>query len=195
MVERGQLTRELVVAAAHDIVSTEGLDALSLRRVAKVLGVTAPALYGYVEDKVDLLRALADVEFTRLSDAFAAIDASDPLERVRMQAKAYVNQALADPALFEVIFQIRPDWANQPTVEELPAATKAFAAGAAAIEAAIAAGQLRAEDPFLISLALWSASHGVATVVLAGINLGDDFNRQLVDSVIDNLLAGFAPTK
>ena len=192
MVERGQLTRELIVAVAHDIVATEGLDALSLRRVAKALGVTAPALYGYVDDKVDLLRALADVEFTRLYEAFVAIEAVDPLERVRLQAKTYVEQALADPALFEVIFQIRPDWADQPAVEELPAATRAFAAGAAAIEAAIAAGQLRDEDPFLISLALWSAAHGVATVLLAGINLGDELNTGLVDAVIDNLLAGFA---
>jgi AcrR family transcriptional regulator len=192
MVERGQLTRELVIAAAHDIVATEGLDALSLRRVAKVLGVTAPALYGHVDDKVDLLRALAEVEFERLRAAFQAIDAEDPLERVRLQAKAYVEHALEDPALFELIFQIRPDWANQPAVEELAAATQTFAMGAAAVEAAIAAGQLRAEDPFLVSLALWSAAHGVASVVLAGINLGDAFTLRLVDAVVDNLIAGFA---
>jgi AcrR family transcriptional regulator len=180
------------VRAAHDIVASDGLDALSLRRVARALGVTAPALYGHVEDKVDLLRALAELEFARLTRAFENIDATDPLERVRLQAKAYVAQALADPALFEVIFLIRPDWANQPGVEELPAATSAFAAGAAAIEAAIAAGQLRDEDPFVVSLAVWSAAHGVASVVLAGINLGDEFTERLIDAVIDNLLAGFA---
>ncbi len=192
MVVRGQLSRELIVAAAHDIVANEGLDALSLRRVAKELGVTAPALYGHVHYKADLLRALAELEMARLLRAFERIDATDPLERVRLQARAYIEQALADPALFEVMFLTRPDWANQPTVEELPAATQAFAAGAAAIEAAIAAGQLRDEDPFMISLALWSASHGVASVVLAGINLGDAFTSRLIDVVIDNLLAGFA---
>lgn len=193
MVERGQLTRELIVTAAHRIVAAEGLEALSLRRVAGALGVTAPALYGYVDDKVDLLRAVAEVEFGRLVAAFEAIDSPDPLERVRAQAKAYISQALDDPALFQVIFATRPDWANQPAVDELPAATAAFAAGAAAVEAAIAAGQLRDdEDPFVVSLALWSAAHGVATVVLAGINLGEEFTARLTDAVIDNLLAGFA---
>jgi AcrR family transcriptional regulator len=192
MVVRGQLSRDLVVAAAHELIATEGLEALSLRRVAGVLGVTAPALYGYVEDKVDLLRAVAELQFERLTAAFGAIRADDPLERVRLQAKAYIQQALADPALFQVMFATRPDWANQPGVEELPAATAAFAMGAAAVEAAIATGQLRAEDPFVISLALWSAAHGVATVVLAGINLGDEFTSRLADAVIDNLLAGFS---
>jgi AcrR family transcriptional regulator len=192
VVERGQLTRELVISAAHDLVAAEGLDALSLRRVATALGVTAPALYGHVDDKVDLLRALAELEFERLRAAFEAIDDADPLERVRAQAKIYVEQALGDPALFEVIFHIRPDWANAPAVDELPAASRTFSMGAAAVEAAIAAGQLRDEDPFLVSLALWSAAHGVASVVLAGINLGDEFTARLVDAVVDNLLAGFA---
>jgi len=192
VVERGQLSRERIVAIAHDLIATEGLEQLSLRRVARRLGVTAPALYAYVDDKVDLLRAVAATQFERLLASFESIEAADPLTRVREQAIAYVRHALDDPALFQVMFAIRPDWAVQPGVEELPAATRAFAAGAAAVEGAMAAGQLRAEDPFLVSLALWSAVHGVATVVLAGVDLGERFTDRLVVTVIDNLLAGFA---
>ena len=186
------LSRELIIATALDIVAADGLDALSLRGVAGRLGVTAPALYAYVDDKLDLLRGVAELEFVRLTARFDAVSAIDPIERIRAQTRSYVEQALADPALFQVMFVFRPDWAQQPSVDELPAASKAFAAGAAAIEDAMRAGQLRADDPFLVAISLWAAAHGTASVLLAGLNLGAEFESRVIDTVVDNLLRGLA---
>ena len=59
--DRPPLQRETIVEAARDLIITDGLEALSLRRLAGQLGVTAPALYAHVRDKQDLLRALAEV--------------------------------------------------------------------------------------------------------------------------------------
>ena len=56
--EREHLTREAIVATARGIVVADGLDGLSLRRVATALGVTAPALYAHIEDKHDLLEEI-----------------------------------------------------------------------------------------------------------------------------------------
>lgn len=190
--ERGGLNRDAVVAAARDIVATDGLDGLSLRRVAARLGVTAPALYAHVDDKLDLLRAVAELEFERLTARFETIEATDPIARIREQAHAYVEHARADPALFQVMFVFRPDWAPLPAVDELPAASKAFAAGATAIEEAMHSGALRAEDPLLVAIALWAAAHGTASVLLAGLNLGAAYERKVIDTVIDNLLRGLA---
>ncbi|MEI8080259.1 MAG: TetR/AcrR family transcriptional regulator [Actinomycetes bacterium] len=190
--DRPGLNRAAVVMAARDIVVADGLEGLSLRRIAADLGVTAPALYAYVDDKVDLLRGVAELEFERLADRFDAIDTPDPLARIREQAVAYVNHALEDPALFRVMFLFRPDWAQQPSVDELPAATKTFALGASAIDAAMASGALRSADPLLVAISVWAAAHGAASVLLAGINLGAEYESQVVATVIDNLLAGLA---
>ena len=100
--ERPALSRDAVVNAARDIVAADGLDGLSLRRVAKVLGVTAPALYAHVDDKLDLLRAVAELEFEHLAARFDDIETADPVERVGQQAFVYVEHALEDPALFQV---------------------------------------------------------------------------------------------
>ncbi len=59
------------------MIRTSGLEAVSLRRVAAMLGVTAPALYAYVTDKNDLLRSVAEVEFDQLMQRFEAIDETD----------------------------------------------------------------------------------------------------------------------
>jgi TetR/AcrR family tetracycline transcriptional repressor len=69
MVTRG-LTRDRLVAIAHDYIDEHGLDALTMRRLAAAAGVTPGALYKHVRDQRDLRRALAD-------SVFATIDLTD----------------------------------------------------------------------------------------------------------------------
>ncbi len=59
--ERPNLTREAVVARALEIGNVEGLEAVSLRRLAQELGVTPMALYRHVRDKQDLINAMTEV--------------------------------------------------------------------------------------------------------------------------------------
>ncbi len=187
-----QLNRTVVVDAARDIVARDGLDGLSLRRVGALLGVSAPALYAYVDNKTDLLRGIAEMEFESLLERFGALEALDPIDRIRGQIIAYVDHALADPALFQVMFLFRPGALPQPAVDELPAATKVFSLGSVAIDEAMRSGALREQDPLAVALALWAAAHGTATVLLADLNLGSEFNATVRDIVVDNLLTGLA---
>ncbi|MFC5835667.1 TetR/AcrR family transcriptional regulator [Nonomuraea insulae] len=57
---RPVLTREAIVAAAVALADAEGLDAVSIRRVAAELGARAMTLYSYIERKEDLLALMAD---------------------------------------------------------------------------------------------------------------------------------------
>jgi AcrR family transcriptional regulator len=58
--QRAKLTRERVVTAALRIVDEDGLDAVSMRRVGRELGVEAMSLYHHVHDKEDLLMAIRE---------------------------------------------------------------------------------------------------------------------------------------
>jgi AcrR family transcriptional regulator len=58
---RRGLTREAIVARALEIGGSEGLEAVSLRRLASELGVTPMALYRHVRDKQDLVNAMTEV--------------------------------------------------------------------------------------------------------------------------------------
>ena len=180
------------MAAAHDLVVSDGLEGLSLRRVAAVLGVTAPALYAHIDDKHDLLEAVATREFERLIERLEAIPATDPLERVRGFARAYVEHARSEPALFQVLFLFRPQWTPGAPEDGSSAATRAFAFAASTVEAAMGAGALRPDDPVKVSIALWAAAHGAATVTLAGLDLGEEYEAAIVDTVIDGIVRGLA---
>jgi AcrR family transcriptional regulator len=58
--DRAPLTRDRIVAAAVDVADTEGLEALSMRRLAAALGYEPMSLYNHVENKDDLLAGMVD---------------------------------------------------------------------------------------------------------------------------------------
>ena len=57
---RSQLTRERVVSAAIELADRDGIESLSMRKLAQELGVEAMSLYTHVRNKNDLLNSLAD---------------------------------------------------------------------------------------------------------------------------------------
>jgi AcrR family transcriptional regulator len=187
-----RLTGAAILDAARAELSAGGLSTLSLRALATRLGVTAPALYAHFDSKEALLTAVANDEFQRLIESIenAAPASADPLTRIRQQGRAYVRHALTHPALFEVMFLSRPAWSSGADDADASLASKAFQVSATAVEDAIAAGLLRESDPLLASLTIWSAAHGVATVLLARPGLGDAYEAALVDSVIDSVVEG-----
>lgn len=188
------LSRAAVVAAARDILVAEGLGAVSLRRVAAALGVTAPALYAHVADKRDLLQTIADAEYERLIDAFAAVRSDDPVECVRALSHAYITYAKENPALFKALFLSQPELMNDPRDGGASLAAKAFESGAAAVYEAIDSGQFRAADPMLAVMTMWAAVHGVATIILTGPTALDAAEEEaLAESVIETMIRGFAP--
>ena len=190
--ERPPLQRDAVIDAARSIIEADGLDGLSLRRLAAALGVTAPALYAHVAGKDDLVRAVAEGELGEIIRRFDELAPSDPLDRLRAHARLYVEYAREHPELFAILFRFPPELepAALPT-EPLPEATSAFAAGAEAVSDAIDAGLIVADDPMLVSFALWSGAHGVATILQLGLGLPRHLEDALIDEVTNRLIDGY----
>ncbi len=190
--ERETLTREAVVAAARRQIVEKGLDAVSLRQVGSELGVTAPALYAYVRDKRDLLRAVAEGEFRTLLARFEAVPERDPVPRLRALSRVYVDYAIDNPELFKTMFLFPPELdITDATGEELPIATQAFTYAVEAVGEAIAAGVFRRDlDPTLVTFTSWTATHGLATVLNLGFNFDESTKELLIELVLDTVIAG-----
>ncbi len=188
------LRREDIVAAARDQVIEGGLESLTLRRLATRFGVTAPALYGHVKDKHDLLRALAEDEYERLLVRFSEVDEPDPIARIRAHNRAYVAHSRENPEMFGVMFLFPPDLTGADELPEgvvLPGASRAFGVAADAVGEAIDAGALDSDDALIVALTLWATVHGVASVLQLGFDLPAELEDALVDEVIDRVLAGY----
>jgi AcrR family transcriptional regulator len=189
----GTLSRDAVVTTTKELIRTEGLDAVSLRRVGTALGVTAPALYAYVRDKRDLLAAIADEEFNELMARFRKVDDRDPLARTRGYCRAYIDHALENPELFKVMFLFPPSIGlTDLPIDDLASATEAFTLSSRALVEAIEAGTIREKDALVVTLTTWIGMHGAAEVLLMGFDFPDELRDRLIESTIDMVIRGIS---
>ena len=182
------LSRELVLSTARAQLERDEASQLSLRAVARELGVTAPALYAYVEDKGELLAAVAAEHFERLVERFESITETEPLDRIRAVSRAYVDHALESPGLFHLMFRYPPSPTTE--VDAFPPATRAFEVASEATADAVAQGLMAVDDVTMACMTMWAAMHGVAEVLLMGFGFDDEAADRLVESTIDTVIAG-----
>jgi len=101
---------DAIVRAGREILDADGLDALTMQRVAGAVGVRAPSLYKRVRDRDALVRLVAaDV----LAELGARIDAAaggeDPASNLRAIAEAFRAWARAHRGSYELLFSRLPD--------------------------------------------------------------------------------------
>ena len=99
--------KEALIAAGLKILSEDGVEGLSLRKVAREVGVSHAAPYNHFSDKQALLAAISTAGFEqlyiKLSDTFVLAKASS-MEILPEIAWAYLQFALEDPGRFRLMF-------------------------------------------------------------------------------------------
>ena len=189
---RPPLSLDAVIEAARELLAEEGLESLSLRGVAARVGVTAPALYAHVDDKLDLMRKLGEDGFQRLIEGFAPIPHSDALMEIRAIAKVYLDFARRNPQQFRVMFLFPAPVTGPPEPDSLRNSARAYAVATDAVTRAIDAGLLEASDPGLTTLTIWTAVHGVTMQLVIGRQFSHEIGDRLMESLVVNLLRGMA---
>lgn len=185
--KRGRLSPKGIVPVALHLIERDGYESLSLRSLAKALGVTAPAIYDHFDSKADVLSAVAAEGYAAMDEYFV-VNGSTAIERCRQRAHAYVAFAQDRPEVFRVMFLYRPRAVTIEADNELSAASTTFEDGLADITRAIADGDLVEREPVQINLTLWAAMHGVASIALMAPALANE----VVDDVVDAMFRGLA---
>jgi AcrR family transcriptional regulator len=182
--EGGRLRGEIVEAASELLEENGNEAAITLRAVARRVGVTAPSIYPHFADRLEILRAVViravDDLAARLRLAMQGEE--DPVARLRAGCHAYVSFAAEQPHRYRVLFQRRrPTGAT--TIER-----SAFSILLEAVEACIAAGASKATSPLAAATQLWVALHGYATLRSSA----PDFPWPEHDEVVDALITRLA---
>ncbi|WP_461010064.1 TetR/AcrR family transcriptional regulator [Streptomyces capparidis] len=104
---RAETTAE-IKRTALGLMASGGPDAITLRAIAREMGMTANAIYGYFATRDDLVTALVNDVYTALADtvdaAWHAAPADDPARRIRAWACAFRAWALANPEGFRLVY-------------------------------------------------------------------------------------------
>jgi AcrR family transcriptional regulator len=159
--------RAALLDEAERTLRERGAAALSLRELARAVGVSHGAPRRHFPDRQALLDALAEAGFARLGAELraAAADAGEEFEaRMQATAAAYVRFATRDAALLDLMYTAK----HRETAGELHAAAdRAFAVVLELIHQGQAEGALEGGDPERVGLVLFATIHGIAALVTA----------------------------
>jgi AcrR family transcriptional regulator len=168
-----------MLAAADRLLREHGVSAVTTRRVAREVGVTAMAIYRHFQDKTALLEALVARGFERWEIRLAgAVHA--PKDRIENALRAYRDFALEEPRYFELMFLIPRQRVPLAPASLSMTSSPAFGALIAAVRDRIQTGTLIAEGPAQVILMVWALAHGLIALHVSGRFGGDDrvFRRQ-----------------
>lgn len=91
--------RELILSTATDIIATEGIDSLSVRKIANKIEYSPSIIYHYFKDKDDILNQLMKRGYQKILNALASAQgpADNPEQKLEKLIRNYINVALQMP--------------------------------------------------------------------------------------------------
>ena len=183
--------RDQLLNAAERLIAEHGYLAVRLEDIGAVAGVSGPAIYRHFADKQTLLYEVCSLQFTRLHEHLDAVMAreAEPTERLRACGRAYVEFGLAHPEAYRIMFMSNSDWGPQTYEDEVLADQGAFMALVRVVDEVIAGLGIE-HDPFESSIVLWTAMHGITSLLISKPNFPWPPVDRLVDDVCDAHLRG-----
>lgn len=166
--------RAALMAEARGVLAETGRSDVSLRDLARRVGVSPMATYRHFADKDALLAAVAEGGFAELADALEAVGAAAAPACVLAMGRAYVAFARAEPALYHLMFAER--FGQAPA--DQPNAGRAFGQLQSAIVACNPAADAAA------TIRLWSVVHGYCSLLLAGRLVAGSMTVEFLDDVL-----------
>ena len=182
--------RERLLAVTADLLATDGIEALSLREIARRAGVSHGAPLRHFSSLASLLSSVAAEGFRRL---FASVEAgvaaagrrASPRDRLVGAAHGYAAFALANPGHFTLMF--RPDLLDLSSSEFAETGRAAFGQLVDLVRAYQARGWQTDVESIQLAGAMWGAVHGVTSLWLQGAMSGAT-GADALDDIYDPLL-------
>ncbi len=166
----GRLRDEIIAGAGALLERTGTEEAVSMRAVAREIGIAAPSMAPHFSDRAEIIDAVVAQELTSLRDALVAAIASesDPVAQAFAGARAYVAHGHAHPNRYRVIFERRflDLWDREQLAMQntAPLMAETFDLSVATLQACIDAGRSTSSDAFGDAVRIWLALHGLVAL-------------------------------
>ncbi|MDT5185763.1 MAG: hypothetical protein QOJ20_1177 [Mycobacterium sp.] len=156
--------RQLIVITARRIAEAEGWDAVTTRRLSAEIEYSQPVLYKHFSNMDAIAQSVAVEGFRELAESLynARGGAAEPEDALRRIAHAYIDFALANPAVYDAMFT-RATTLHFAASDTPPELSAAFAELRDAVTAVADAA-----DADTATETLWAALHGLATLGRSG---------------------------
>lgn len=188
MQQRDEL-RSIILETARDLFVREGFETFSMRKLAGAVGYSPAAIYKHFTSKEEIFKELIEVSFQALSESQAAAalePESDPLAALERGLRSYVRFGLENPHIYRFAFLV------PSTTDRTPASRQSFDALRSRVRNCMAAGLFPAVDLELACQTLWTAVHGVTSLLIVRPNFPWVDREALFDQVIRGAIRGLS---
>jgi AcrR family transcriptional regulator len=161
-------TRRIAIASRR-LLDKEGAEAVTMRRVAKAVGITPMTIYRHYRDRAALLNALAEEGFEQLAGRLTGKRFSSSIEeRLTQMGEIYLDHALQNPRLFELMFLKPREGARRYPRDFKAGASPTANLMAEAVRNGMQSGYFREDDVWEIVFEMGALSHGLIMLYLGG---------------------------
>jgi len=182
--------RQTLLSAATQMIAENGIESLSLRKLAEKVGVSRTAAYHYFQDKNHLLCAIAADGFRRWQDSLDLLnDQLEDLDKFEQYILGYINFATSNPEEYELMFG-RCIWKQSKCTPELQEISrKTFQNQVDMIEQWQSIGLVSGDNPLRIAQVIWGTLHGIAKLFIDGVYTDVTRAEEIVISALPMFLA------
>ena len=184
-------TKDILLKVSRDLIDNDGLEAISMRTVGKVAGLSRSALYRHFDNKESLLAAIVIENFLILGGKINTLEdtAENPKDLLNKGLLLYYDFAIENPDHYQLMFNTRWDDSKYPEIRR--AAFNVFETVSVYVSKAITMKLLSQELLIKKTAILYAFIHGLVELHLAGHNEGAkglDDAKQLINHMVDTIL-------
>lgn len=196
--------RAAMLRAASELFHEKGYENFSLRQVAERIGYTPTTIYLYFQDKDDLLFAAVQNGFAAFDDRMreVAAEVEEPMARLEALGRAYISWGIENPALYQLMFMQRADFALLPRLDDEESVLLEGKAGddegprsvarqmlVSAVRDAMNEGALKPSPPLVVADVLWSGVHGLVALALSPL-MSNEHAQRVIEPLLHTLIDG-----
>lgn len=188
-----QSLRERILQTSRTLLYSQGHLALSMRSIAKEVGVSATSIYLYFDNKDHLLHTLIEESVEELSVFIEhkVSQATTVVDKFSENIRAYVEFALTNPEKYQIIYNVHPEAMSRYPKEKFRKARRCYELLVSFIEEGVAKGLMEVANPVIAAYSIWAQLHGVVSVVINQ-RLDNRIDRELfVQESLDHIVQGF----
>ena len=190
-----QSLRDRILDTARELLIADGYRNLSMRKIARRIGVSATSIYLHFDHRDHLLHSLMEEAIDRLNGVLeaAARTSTDPVERLEKVARAYIKFSLENPYQYQMIYVVRSEEMSRYPKEKFRRARRGYELLEEIIREGVQQGMIEDDNPRIAAYSFWAQLHGLMSVVHSK-RLDTRIDRDIfLDKALHQVLKGLIP--
>lgn len=182
----------LIMEGAKKLFSEKGIEQTTIRNIADAIDYSVGTVYVYFKDKNAILHALHTQGFIQLGSEFKTLHAvSDPMERLKAMGKVYINFALTNTEMYDLMFNLKApmEFLSAIDQDEWNEGKATFDELRTTVKECMDAGHFKGHTMEPLAFLIWSMVHGMCSLEISQRTKG--VNLRNAEKILDNAYGEF----